>query len=95
MTSPRLTGLAILCLTLPLMSCATKPILDLPDPDSPVKAIPCTEAPLIPYHAPTDEASVAKWEAGTMPDLSNAFDTPGTVSAIRRANAAREAICGP
>lgn len=79
-----------------LAACSTTPpTVGPPNHSSAVKAIPCVEVPVIPYHAPTTASAASAWLAGTLPDPSNAFDTPGTVTAVRKANAARTAVCGP
>lgn len=87
---------ALLLMTL-LISCTTAPTQapPLPSPNAAIKAIPCVEVPVIKFHAPTDAAEVGNWLSGALPDPENSLDTPSTVAAIRRANAARAAVCGP
>lgn len=75
-------------------SCATQPIPAQPGP-SPLKAVPCVEAPAIDYHAPKDSMDLLAFLAGNLADPHNVYDTPATVLAIRKANAARAAVCGP
>lgn len=78
-----------------LSACSTTtPTRGPQSPNSPVKAIPCVEVPVIPYHAPKTATDLGALLAGTLPDPKNAYDTPSTIAAIRRANAARGAICG-
>jgi hypothetical protein len=62
-------------------------------PNSPAKAIPCIEAPIIVYHAPQDAPTAKIWLSGGLADPQNLFDTPSTVMAIRQFNAARNAVC--
>ena len=97
----RLRTPALLFLTMLAQSCAT---LKIPAPppapapvivSSPVKAVPCVELPVIRFHAPTNLPDTKAWLAGALPDPTNAYDTPGTVDAIRKLNAARGAVCGP
>lgn len=95
MISKNLKQLVALFLTVPLLSCQTLPIVAQHTPDAAVKAIPCVSEPVISFHAPVAAAEVLAWMAGGLPDPQNKFDTPGTVQAIRRANAARSAVCGP
>lgn len=93
--SRRLTTLAMLCLTIPLLSCETLTTLGQHDavPSSSVQAIPCPTDPIIKYHAPTTGADVTAWINGSLADQSNQFDTPATVSEIRRHNAAVKSVC--
>lgn len=60
---------------------------------SPVQAVPCPSDPAFGYHAPKDEAIAAQWLKGALPDPTNHYDTPDTVAAIRRHNAAVQAVC--
>lgn len=96
MISPKLMLPAALCGMMMLAACSTTPpTAALTSPTSAVKAVPCVEVPMIPYHAPTTASAVSAWLAGTLPDPKNAYDTPGTAAAVRRQNAARNAVCGP
>lgn len=77
-----------------LTSCSTNTISGRSAPVI-LKAVPCPQLPGIGYHAPTTESDVANWQAGRLVDTSNKLDTPATVEAIRKFNAARDAVCGP
>lgn len=72
----------------------TLPTLDRQSPYSAVKALPCTEVPVIPYHAPQNATELAALLAGRLPDPKNVYDTPATILAVRKTNAARNAVCG-
>lgn len=87
--------LALPFLMMLLTSCQTAPTPVLSSQASAVKAVPCVELPVIRFHAPATLSDVEAWSAGTLPDPGNGLDTPSTVSAIRKANAAVAAICGP
>ncbi len=85
-----------LLLLMTLTACSTTQPMPAPQRvASPAKAIPCVEAPIIRFHAPANAAEVGAWLAGKLPDPSNVYDTPETVAAVRRANAARAAVCSP
>lgn len=95
MISRPLLPLAMLFLTMPLLSCGTVPTPVLQSSASAVKAVPCVEIPVIRWHSPTTLPEAKAWTAGTLPDPGNVYDTPSTVRAIRLFNAARGAVCGP
>lgn len=96
MISPRLMLPAMLCVMMMLVACSTIRTTEAPpNLNSAVKALPCTEQPAIAYHAPQNATELAALVAGTLPDPKNVYDTPNTILAIRKANAARGAICGP
>ena len=79
-----------------LVACSTTPpTAALQSPNSPVRAVPCVEVPVIPYHAPQNATELGALLAGTLPDPKNVYDTPPTIAAVRKANAARNAVCGP
>ena len=87
---------ALLCAAMILAACSTtRQIEALPSPSSPVKAVPCVEVPAIPYHAPQNATELTALLDGTLPDPKNVYDTPSTITAIRRANAAINAVCQP
>lgn len=86
---------ALLCAMMLTACSTTQPTPALPSPNSPIKAVPCTELPVLAYHAPDTAEGIREWLAGALPDPQNAYDTPSTVAAVRRANAARSAVCGP
>lgn len=92
--SKRLLTPALLS-TILLLGCSTTPTIPAQPAGSPLKAVPCTEVPVIDYHAPKDAPSANAWIAGTLPDPQNRYDTPDTVIQVRRNNAARAAVCGP
>lgn len=87
----------ILCLTT-LAACqatdSTKDNLAPQTSSAPVQAVPCPSDPSFGYHAPKSPEDVAVWLKGALPDPTNRYDTPGTVSNIRRHNAAVVAVCG-
>lgn len=95
--SKKLMMPAILSLTM-LAACQTTPSTgDSPAPqtaDAPVQAVPCPSDPPISYHAPKVKADAEKWQAGQLSDPTNHYDTPDTVSAVRKHNAAVVAVCG-
>jgi hypothetical protein len=69
-----------------------------PKPDIPaspaVQGIPCAADPPIHFEMPDSPAKQGAWREGDFQDPVNRFDTPETVAAIQKHNAAVKAACG-
>lgn len=90
----KLKRLAIASVLIPLTSCETIGTA-VPRTDHAIlNAVPCPELPPILYHAPRNATEIVQWQAGRLVDTSNTLDTPETVEAVRKFNAARDAVCG-
>lgn len=63
--------------------------------DPAIQAVPCPSLPEIPFHTPATAAEVIEWQAGKLDDPHDQYDTPETVAAIRRLDAAVAKVCHP
>lgn len=90
----RLKRLAIASVLIPLTSCETIGTAAQRTDHAILNAVPCPELPPIIYHAPRNATEIVQWQAGRLVDTSNTLDTPETVEAVRKFNAARDAVCG-
>lgn len=98
---PRTKLLLALILTMPLLSCTTAPTV-APQVSSPspatvpekaLQAIPCASLHQIPYHAPKDPVTLQAWLKNKLQNTGGIFDTPSTVTEIRKFNAEYQAVC--
>lgn len=95
MTFPKLALPAMLSLMMLGACSTTAPTPVQHSADSPIKAVPCTELPIIHYHIPSTAPAITLWLKPGYTDPTNALDTPETVMQVRKNNAARNAVCGP
>lgn len=101
--SRALAMLAIACVTPPLISCATPTtqaeqsagLVEAAPAQPAAAAVPCLVLTKVIYHAPKTQPEANEWLAGNLQDPLNHYDTPSTVSQIRKINAKISALCPP